>query len=138
MLLVVVARLEVGSIEKLMSQCTSAGSGEDSRMDLVMGSVLRTEVASNSNSWTNALAGSGTMEGGSSCTCSMAEVDSGSISVVGSGVKVRSVAENLSCCLAHSGLGRRFLSGVCREITAFERNVLGSWRWCCCPQQLPQ
>lgn len=67
------------------------------------------------------------MEGGA-LLCSMAEVGSGSISVVGSGVKVRSVAEDLSCFLGHAGLRRRFLSGVCREITAFIRNVLGSWR----------
>lgn len=101
MLIVVGTRLGAGCIKKMTSQCSSAGSGEDSGIDLVMGSVLGTEVASSSTSWTGALAVSGTMEGGSSCTCSMAEVGSGSISVVGSGIKVRSVVEDLSCCLGH-------------------------------------
>lgn len=61
-----------------MSQCSSAGSREDcphgidSKLDLVMGSSLKTEVASDSNSRMDVLAGSGSVVGGVLCMWSVA------------------------------------------------------------------
>lgn len=48
----------------------------------------------------------------------MAGIDSGSASVAGSGVKLRSMAEDLSNCLGHSELGQLVQSEVGRERVA--------------------
>lgn len=56
------------------------------------------------------------MVGGGFCTWSMTRIGSGSISVAGLSVGVRSVVDNLSCLPGHSRLGRRVLSGAGREM----------------------
>lgn len=75
-------------------------------MDLAISSGLGMEVLTGSGSGTNSLVGSGSMVGGGSHFWSVAGADSGSDFVVGPGIIIRSAADDLSCCLGQSGLGR--------------------------------
>lgn len=62
-------------------------------------------MASGSSSKMDMLAGSGCVVEGGSSMWSMAGIGTGSVSVAGLGVKISSVAEDLSCLLGHTGLG---------------------------------
>lgn len=71
---------------------------------------LRKEETSGSSSGMDILAGSGSVMGGGSHTWYFA--------AIGSGIKVRSVVEDLSWRPGHYSLGRRVQSGAGREMAA--------------------